>query len=240
MRTNEAHIFLFISCIIIGILISMNIDFKNEKVNNFLTVDQYQNAYAERSKLYNEISGLKSQYRKYNSKLSKYKNSEEDRYKIIGEIKEELQENKAILGMEDVEGEGITITVNDAIDEYNATGNEQHLVHFYDIIFIINDLKNAGAEAIEVNGQRIVDGTYDYCGGTNIKLNEVTIVSPFYISAIGNKSVMEKYMLMDENYLKSMMILRKISVDVKTQDHIKINAYVGSKKYDKAKPKIKN
>lgn len=239
MRTNEAHIFVLISCIIIGILISMNIDFKSEKINNFLSVDQYQNAYADRSKLYNEISNLKSQYRKYNSKLAKYKNSEEDRYKIIADIQDELQENKAILGMTDVEGEGITITVNDAIDEYNTTGSEDYLVHFYDIIFIINDLKSAGAEAIEVNGQRIVDGTYDYCGGTNIKLNEITIVSPFYINAIGNKDVMEKYMLMNENYLKYLMILRKINVDVKVQDNIKINSYVGSKEYKKAKPKIK-
>lgn len=240
MRRNEAHVFLFISCIIIGILISMNIDFKNGKDANFLTVNQYQEAYAERSKLYNEINDLQKQYNKYNSKLLKYKVNEENRHEILSEIQKEVEENKSILGMTDVQGEGIIIKVNDALDQYNATGNQDYLIHFYDILFLINDLKNAGAEAIEINGQRVVDGSYDYCGGTNIKFNEVAVVAPFYISAIGNKDVMQKYMLMDENYLKFMMIVRKIHAEVLTKDNIKINSYIGDKKYHYAKPKIKD
>lgn len=237
MRTNEAHIFLFVSCIIIGILISMNMNFKNKKLNNTLNVKQYQDAYLERSKLYNEINNLQKQYNKYNSKLIKYENNEKDRYKMIDDIVNEVTENKSILGMTDVRGEGIVIKVNDNLNLYNSTGQDSYLVHFYDILFLINDLKCAGAEAIEVNGQRVVDGSYDYCGGTNIKFDEVAIVPPFYISAIGNKDVMQKYMLMDQNYLKYLMVVRKVKTDIKTQNNIKINSYVGDKKYKYALPK---
>ncbi|WP_373898348.1 DUF881 domain-containing protein [Haloimpatiens sp. FM7315] len=238
MRTNESHVFLFISCIIIGILISLNIDLKKDGKNNFLNASQYQDAYNERSKLYNEISDLQKQYNRYNSKFLKYNSSEKNKYEIVAEIESELKENKTKLGMEDVEGEGIVITINDAVDQYNATGNEDYLVHFYDLIFLINDLKNSGAEAISVNGQRVIDGTYDYCGGSNINLNGVKIVAPFYISVIGNKEVIKQYMLMNENYLKYLMIVRKISAEIKVEEELKIDAYIGTKKYKYAKLKI--
>ena len=70
MKNNEATIFVFIASVIIGILISMNIGFKGKI--NFLDVQQYDQAYNERTKLYSQLNNLKQQYYSTNAKLKKY------------------------------------------------------------------------------------------------------------------------------------------------------------------------
>ncbi len=51
---------------------------------------------------------------------------------------------------------------------------------------IVNELNNAGAEAISINGQRILGTTAITCSGTVITINGVKLSSPFKINAIGN------------------------------------------------------
>ena len=90
---------------------------------------------------------------------------------------------------------------------------------------LINELRNAGAEAISVNGERIVN-TSDIAqiSSTIIKVNSKNISSPYEIKAIG-----------DETYLKSALTIKNGYYDVKTKNgyeikvieekNIKINKY---------------
>lgn len=59
------------------------------------------------------------------------------------------------------------------------------LVHDTDIIGVVNELQNAGAEAISVNDQRIVLNSAISCGGNIITVNGEKIGVPFVIKAIG-------------------------------------------------------
>lgn len=238
MKNNEANIFVFIASIIIGILISMNISFTRGNERVFLSAKQYQDAYNYRNKLYNNIVGLIEQYDKYDSKLKKYENNEQNEQQVSTEIQKELSENGIILGKTAVEGQGIKISLNDAIeaDIESASDYQLRLVHNTDIIQVFNDLRNAGAEAISINGQRIVDGSEVYCSGPFLRVNGVKIAAPFSVYAIGNKEVLYNYMMSNENYLKTLMI-RKIRVEVEQTDDIVISAYTGEQKYDFIKEK---
>ncbi|MBI6873083.1 DUF881 domain-containing protein [Clostridium aciditolerans] len=233
MKNHEADIFVFIASIIIGILISMNISFSRGSDRVFLSAKQYQDAYNYRNKLYGDIAGLMEQYDNYYKKLSKYNSNEENQTHISESIKEELDQNNIVLGKVPLQGQGIVINLDDASTENinNSYGYERELrlVHNTDIIQVINDLKNAGAEAISINGQRIMDMTEIYCSGPFIRANGVKIAVPFTISAIGNKEVLYNYMLSNENYLKTLM-MRKIRVDVEQTDDVKIPAYTGEYK----------
>lgn len=233
MKSNEANIFVFIASIIIGILISMNISFDKGNERVFLSAKQYQEAYNYKNKLYSDISVLKGQYDEYYSKLEGYKNSELNEERFTDEITNELNVNKIVLGKVPLQGQGITINLNDASveDVENSFDYQLRLVHNTDVIQVINDLKNAGAEAISINGQRIVDTTEIYCSGPFLRVNGVKIAAVFTIQAIGNKEVLYTYMMSNENYLKTLMI-RKIRVDVEKSDNIKIPAYAGEYKKD--------
>jgi uncharacterized protein YlxW (UPF0749 family) len=238
MKNNEANIFVFIASIIIGILISMNISFSKKSDRVFLSTKQYQDAYNYKNKLYNDISGLMDQYSEYSAKLKKYKSNESNQVQIDNTIQEELNQNNLLLGKVPVEGEGLLITLRDGNtqnvqDSFEA---QLRLVHNTDIIQVINDLKNAGAEAISINGQRLVQQSEIYCSGPFIRVNGIKTPVPFLISAIGNKEVLYNYMMSNENYLKSLMT-RKIKVNVVSMDDIKIPKFNGEEKKDFIKEK---
>ncbi|MFL0246734.1 DUF881 domain-containing protein [Candidatus Clostridium stratigraminis] len=228
MKNNEASLFIFIACIIVGILISLNINFNRTNNRVFLSTKQYQDANETKNKLIGEVSDLDKQYLTLNAKLSKYKSAGKDQEPVISSIENELDQNKMEIGEEDVQGEGIIITLKDISNEsyYNIEDPQliDKIIHNYDLNYVINDLRNAGAEAISINGQRVTDRTSVYCDGTLIAVNGVKITTPFYINAIGDKDVLKNYMLSDDNsYLKYMMG-RTISVNIEQSMDVKIQA----------------
>ena len=105
------------------------------------------------------------------------------------ETEQKLKNANALLGLTEVTGEGIVITVEDsATATVNDDNLSNELVHNTDIIELVNELKNTGAEAISVNGQRIISTSYINCVGSVITVNGEKVNSPFVISAIGNRA----------------------------------------------------
>ena len=95
----------------------------------------------------------------------------------LEEAKNQINEGNKIRGLTEVTGSGVIITVADG---------DIDLVHDSDILKIVNELKNAGAEAISINGQRVILTTSIICGGNIINMNGERIGSPFEIKAIGS------------------------------------------------------
>jgi len=220
MKNNEATIFVFIASIIVGLLIAMNIGFEGK--NNLLDAKQYDEAYNERSKLYSDLNNLQDEYDKINEKLNKYDSGYNETDQVKKQIEEEVGNNNIILGNTDVEGPGVKITLDDADVVTDAT----NLIHDSDIIQVLNDLRNAGAEAISVNDERIVASNYGYCGGPYINLNGIKIVRPFYINAIGNQDTLYNYLTLEKTHITSLMG-RDVKVNVAKAGKIKILAYNG-------------
>lgn len=138
-------------------------------------------------------------------------------------IEEQISNKEVLLGTTDVHGEGIIINIKD--------GND--LIHQEDIVILLDELKNAGAEAISVNEQRVVPTTSIECGGNIITVNGQKIGSPFVIKAIGlpenlaNLNRAGGYL----SYMKS----ASIGVDLKKSNNITIPKYSGIINYKYAK-----
>jgi uncharacterized protein YlxW (UPF0749 family) len=228
MKNNESTIFVFIASIIVGLLIAMNIGFEGK--SNFLDVKQYDEAYNERNKLYAEVNNLKNQYYTTYSKLQKYDNGDEKKYEVLEEIQKEISYNNLLMGTSDVEGQGVKIMLQDADINFGEYVRQEQLIHDSDIVKVINDLKNAGAEAISVNGERIIYDNYGICTGSNITLNGIKIVPPFYITAIGNQDVLYNYLTLEQTHIKTLK-LGEVNVSIVKEDNIKILAYTGKFNY---------
>lgn len=111
------------------------------------------------------------------------------------EVEEELKLNNMLLGMTDVTGSGVIITLKDnsnvTAESVGPTGNiSLYLIHADDIKTMINELKNAGAEAISVNDQRVVSTTSITCEGNVISMNNQKIGTPYVIKAIGSQDLL--------------------------------------------------
>lgn len=228
MKNNEATIFVFIASIIVGLLIAMNIGFDGK--SDFLDVKQYNEAYNERSKLYSDVNNLKEQYYNASSKLKKYDSGDVKKLKVLEEIEKEVSNNNIIIGKTDVKGTGIKIILDDGNNDINDFSSRQ-LIHDADISEVINDLQNAGAEAIAVNGERIIYNNYSLCWGDLIKLNGVKIVAPFYIDAIGNENVLYNYLTEESTHTQDLK-LRQVKISIVMAEDISILAYTGNFKYN--------
>lgn len=236
MRRNEASFFVFVASIIVGLLISFNLSFSGGPKRVFLNAKQYQDAYNKKNNLLKEISNLEEKYNDLNSRVNTYKYGIDDKYRVIDDMKEELQLNQMVEGKVPLEGNGLIITLKDVatLDEPDIIDSSEYtlrLIHDADLMQLLNDLKNGGAEAIAINGQRIIDRSDIYCGGSYISINGVKCPAPYYISVIGNEEVINNYLNLPQNYI-SFLKLRHIEVYIEQKNSIKIPAYNGDIKIE--------
>ncbi len=141
---------------------------------------------------------------------------------------EKLNKINKKLGLVEVSGPGIVITLTDAIGKKENTPIEysQLIVHDMDILHIINILRNAGAESIAVNGQRIVGNTGISCIGVVIKINEEKIGSPYEISAIGNQDNLESSINMIGG-IRDLLKGYGLTLEVRRENNLKLPKYTG-------------
>jgi uncharacterized protein YlxW (UPF0749 family) len=104
----------------------------------------------------------------------------------IIELNSQIEQIKLYNGFTDVRGPGILLRVSDNISEDTDLGIMERIVHDVDIVVLLNDLKAAGAEAIEINGKRITNLSEVICAGPLIRVNNEVIPAPFVIIAIGD------------------------------------------------------
>ena len=180
-----------------------------------------------------EIENIRSRIRETEEQLTKYENAidEESIYEITDELAAEVMKYKMFSGYEAVQGSGVTIVVDDGTRQlYDGEDVNVLLVHDIDIIIIINDLKRSGAEAVSVNGQRIVDRTEIVCSGYTVRINGQILARPFVIKAIGDGKRMSASLISSEGY-GSLLKTYGVQFDVELEDDVFIQRYAGTEKY---------
>lgn len=92
----------------------------------------------------------------------------------------------AAAGTVAVKGTGFTVTLDDSSLASSPTGNVNDLViHSQDVQAVVNGLWSSGAEAIAINGQRLVGTSAILCVGNTLLLNGTVHSPPYEISGIG-------------------------------------------------------
>jgi uncharacterized protein YlxW (UPF0749 family) len=90
-------------------------------------------------------------------------------------------------GLSAVTGPGLVVTLDDSsLDVAPNGGNVNDLViHSQDVQAVVNALWRAGAEAISINGQRLVGTSAVLCVGNTLLLNGTVHSPPYVVSAVG-------------------------------------------------------
>ena len=138
----------------------------------------------------------------------------------------EITDGNKMIGLSEVTGTGVKITIADSTLEASKSLNPSNLlVHDIDILSVVNELKNAGAEAISINGQRVVLTTFIMCGGNIININGEKIGSPFVINAIGSPEALAN--LNRPGGTLETLKERKLRVSLEKSNNITIPKYSG-------------
>ena len=148
----------------------------------------------------------------------------------------ELNINNTALGLTDVSGQGVIVTLKDnqgvTNENIGITDDiRSYLVHDANLREIVRKLKISGAEAISINDERIVNDTSIICSGNVKRVNDKKVSSPFEIKAIGSPELL--YGNLDETITR--LNNSGIIVDIKKQDNVKINKYDGVINFNYAK-----
>jgi uncharacterized protein YlxW (UPF0749 family) len=99
-------------------------------------------------------------------------------------------------GMDPVHGPGLVVTLQDAQRDANGrfprdASPDDLVVHQQDIQAVLNALWSAGAEAIQMQDQRIIATSVPRCVGNTLLLNGRTYSPPYTITAIGDAAAMQ-------------------------------------------------
>ena len=168
---------------------------------------------------YNELEKAEKQ-------LEKQRQNSTENNSELEQKEEEIKQGNKMIGLTDVTGPGVIITLNDSKKDASTVLNSSDLlIHNGDILSIINELKNAGAEAISINDQRLIPTSSIMCAGSIMEVNGEKIGAPFIIKAIGLPEMLSG-LLRPGGYLE---ILKSytIEVDLKTSNSITIPKYSG-------------
>lgn len=101
---------------------------------------------------------------------------------------------EAEAGMAAVSGPGLRVTLTDAPYDVKPAGvdDDSLIVHQQDIQAVVNALWEGGAEAMSIQGQRVIATTGIKCVGNTVVLHGIPYAPPYVIEAIGDISRMEE------------------------------------------------
>ena len=223
MKKNKGSFFIFIAAMLLGLLISVNFNFDAITSHNELNTSQYQNAVEERTRLYKEISGLKENNIEIREKINQYMYDDEKNDKIVKDMKLQIKDYGMFTGSTEVEGSGIILTINDGatnLDEEGMSNVMSKLVHDSDMALIINELRQAGAEAICVNNRRIAPWSGVICAWAFLEFEDKEReYPPFKIYAIGDPEKLKAALLEEGSHVRELMV-RKLFVQIEEKEKI--------------------
>ena len=148
----------------------------------------------------------------------------------------ELRAASLTAGLVGVRGPGLRVTLDDSDLPSSPSGNVNDLViHSQDVQGVVNALWKAGAEAISINGQRLVGTSAVLCVGNTLLLNGTVHSPPYVVLAAGAT----------RDRFEADRLVRRLHADAKTfelrfsvarEDGLDIPAYNGGTNLRYARP----
>jgi len=197
-------------------VVSQNYEENNLRAEVLKYKERYDNRYKELEEAEKRLEKERQEATKDNVELE--------------QKEEEIKNASKLMGFAEVTGPGVIITLSDSKRDISSVLNANELiVHDADVLSVINELKNAGAEAISINEQRLVTTTGIICGGNIIDINGEKVGAPFVIKAIGLPEQLAA-LSRPGGYLE-LLKEATVGVELKKDNNITIPKYVGNITY---------
>ncbi|AUS96383.1 hypothetical protein CDQ84_14345 [Clostridium thermosuccinogenes] len=229
MSKKDTRLVFFIAFVMFGLLLSvqfksiLKVNSKKLSVENKIVLykDQLE-AEKEKTKYLEEQISLAEKDRE--NLLNELIESQGDEYLLA--LKEKLDRTNLIAGLTDVKGPGIIIELDDAPGRNPDNPFEDPndlIIHEPDILTILNELKKLGAQAISINGERLVSTSEQICAGPTILINNKRYPVPYVISVIGDPEML--YNGISESFIVYILRSYRIRVDIKKSNEVIIPKY---------------
>ena len=235
MRKINSQISVGVVCIILGFMLTyqFKVLMKQEKTLNLrsanstditLEIEQYKK----------QKTDLEAKVEELQSKVKSYEEAAAGTSDASKALLKELADSRLLTGLTDVQGPGVIIYLTPDTNLFGNAATGDHITDKH-LVYLVNELRFAGAEAISINDIRIVDRTGIRGAGNYILINDDSKVS--YAQRIVIKAIGDKSLLYGDLGFPEVFSEFKTICDVKYEksDNIKIGKYTKTYKFDYAK-----
>ncbi|HUP85522.1 MAG TPA: DUF881 domain-containing protein [Acidimicrobiales bacterium] len=210
-------------------------------VVGFLLVGQLQGQQAERAPLEAESEGdlariladlnseadaLQGEIAELRIQLSDLRRSSRDETAAAASADEQLRNLQVLAGTTPVTGPGVVMTITDSNGSltYDA------------LIDVVQELRDAGAEAIAVNDVRIGVATAFAEREGRITVDGAPLTAPYRIAAIGQPATLDGGLKIPGGAVDAVSTIRGVRVDVARRVEVQLPALVRAPRFDAARP----
>ena len=228
MNDLKGKVIMIVTIGIICILLTsvMFLQFKSVQVIEESGVGQKRETElrTEYSTLKDKSSEMKQQLEEIQNTTKEYTDQSSDVQATMDLLKSDVDKARCDLGYTNVKGPGIILTIADG---KNAASEKEQVITYNDLIMAINELKYAGAEAISLNDERVVNNSFVANISEYMVMNDNRISGPYTIKVIGDSKNLESVINIKggiKDYLESYN--KQISYTV--ENEVYINKYNGN------------
>lgn len=217
-----------LSCFILSMVMFMQ--FKVVNQTDITSIENMREAElrAELSNWKQQYDEVDKRYQEVTATAQEYQNKEESDNETSQLLQSELSQINMLLGKTDVTGPGIEIVLKE-------TESTDTSINASDLLVIVNSLKQAGAEAISINEERVVSTTEIVNVDTRfIIVNGKRIVAPYEIKAIGDKKYLESAISIKGGYVDEIKA-KEITINYTIEDNVVIPKFSGKMSLQNAK-----
>ena len=211
---------IFIVCIVLVSVMLMQ--FRTVEQTDITEIEnmresELRTALAEWKTKYEEVA---VQLEDVNKRIEEYDKTINDNEEASKLIDEELKESNILVGKTNVYGEGVVVTL---------ANNEEQKIEAYDLIDLVNELRYAGAEAISINEQRVLNMTdiVDMGDYAYITVNSQRIQEPYIVKAIGDKDYINSILNLKGSGFVDRSKVLGMNVSSRTENKVEIPKYDG-------------
>ncbi|AEF95171.1 protein of unknown function DUF881 [Desulfotomaculum nigrificans CO-1-SRB] len=225
---------LYLSIAVVSVVLGLMVAFQFRsagRVDSGVPFDRVQLLTTELRQIEKENDTLATEASDLEAKLSKAEKGSPEAFQAV---QDELVKVRQAAGLTSMQGPGVEVTIA-PIKKGDSAGDNLFTVRDEDLLRVVNELRAAGAEALSINGQRIISTSEIRLAGAFIDVNLTRLSPPYVVSAIGPAGQLESSLLIQGGLVDTMQEWG-IAVTVVKKDKIIVPAYSRSINLEYAKP----
>lgn len=237
MKKLGSQIAIAAVCCILGFMIAYQFKLLSKQENNVSTSNNGVEVTAEIAQYQKEKLDLDSKINDLQAQIKKYQTTAAGSSDQSKELLKEIENSKMLLGNYDVVGQGVIIYLTPKTSVLgNTTDVVSQLITDRDLVYLVNELNFAGAEAISINDERMSTRTGIRSSSNNsyIVVNDgrISPAKRITIKAIGNVSLL----LSTLQFPGDLNDFNSYTVTYDKYDNVKVLKSTTIQKFQYAKP----
>lgn len=189
-RRLGAPLVLMLPALLFGLLVTLQ--WRTQLERSELTVRYNAPLLDAANSLQNEQNTLKAQLADLRAQLDDIQRGASTQSTASRDLQVRIEDLRVASGLTERTGDGVVVTLDDArtTSPLQNANVDKSICHSTDLTDIVNTAWRGGAQAIGINGERIVGSSSVYCVGSTIMVNGTLMSPPFSIVIIGPQNAL--------------------------------------------------